>query len=199
MRHHTRAFAAFAATALAAALAAGCSSGDSGRSSTSSTAAGGASPTTGGTRVPAVADLPGQALGFAAPPATVTAKSLPPGKVLVTDKGFTLYLFEKDTSNKSTCTGSCATAWPPLLTNGKPTAGDGVQSKLLSTTKRGGNTTQVTYNNHPLYRFSGDTKPGQTNGQGLAAFGAKWFVLGTDGKKIEKTSSPSPSKTSGGY
>ena len=46
---------------------------------------------------------------------------------------------------------------------------------------------QVTYNGHPLYRFAADTSPGNVRGQGLTAFGAKWYVLGTDGKQITKS------------
>jgi hypothetical protein len=53
----------------------------------------------------------------------------------------------------------------------------------------------VTYHGHPLYTFADDTKAGQTNGQGIDAFGAKWYVLGTDGKQITKQSS----SQSGGY
>ncbi|MER5472556.1 hypothetical protein [Streptomyces sp. NPDC002685] len=127
--------------------------------------------------------------------ATVTTKSGPLGKILVNSKGHTLYLFQSDKTNKSTCNGDCAKAWPPLKASGKPTAGGGVNSKLLSTITRSDGSKQVTYNGHPLYTFADDTKAGQTNGQGLDAFGAKWYVLGTDGKAITKTS---PSQ-SGGY
>jgi predicted lipoprotein with Yx(FWY)xxD motif len=127
--------------------------------------------------------------------ATVSAKSGPLGKILVNSKGHTLYLFQSDKNNKSTCNGECAKAWPPLKTNGKPTAGGGVNAKLLSTITRSDGSKQVAYNGHPLYTFADDTKAGQTNGQGLDAFGAKWYVLGTDGKQITKA----PPSQSGGY
>jgi predicted lipoprotein with Yx(FWY)xxD motif len=42
----------------------------------------------------------------------------------------------------------------------------------------------VVYNRHPLYRFVADTKPGNTNGQGLTAFGARWFVVSPAGHQI---------------
>ncbi|MFE2530799.1 hypothetical protein [Streptomyces sp. NPDC059371] len=128
--------------------------------------------------------------------ATVSTKSVSLGKILVNSKGHTLYLFQSDKTNKSTCNGDCAKAWPPLKAHGKPTAGGGVNSKLLSTITRSDGSKQVTYKGHPLYTFADDTKAGQTNGQGLDAFGAKWYVLGTDGKAITKTSSSSPN---GGY
>jgi predicted lipoprotein with Yx(FWY)xxD motif len=44
----------------------------------------------------------------------------------------------------------------------------------------------VTYAGHPLYRFFGDTKRGQTNGEGLKDFGAAWYVLMPSGKKIDR-------------
>jgi len=107
------------------------------------------------------------------------------GKVLVTSKGFTLYYFQKDQkgSGKSTCGSACAQAWPPLTTNGKPKAGNGVKSALLGTIKRPDGTTQVTYAGSPLYTFVEDKKPGEDKGTGLTAFGAPWFPLHSNGKK----------------
>ena len=120
-------------------------------------------------------------------PATVKTRSVSLGKILVNGSSQTLYLFEKDKNGKSACPGTCATNWPPLLTKGKPKASGGVKVSLLGTTKRSDGTTQVTYNKHPLYRFKGDAnKVGATKGQDLNAFGAKWYVVGTNGKKIEK-------------
>jgi predicted lipoprotein with Yx(FWY)xxD motif len=57
---------------------------------------------------------------------------------------------------------------------------------LLSTSLRGDGTMQIVYNGHPLYYFSGDTKAGDTNGEGLTAFGAGWDVVNPAGDKIEK-------------
>ena len=110
------------------------------------------------------------------------------GSILVDSQGRTLYLFEKDRRGKSSCDGACATYWPPLLTNGKPAAGGGVKQALLGITRRAGGATQVTYAGHPLYRFTGDAKPGQTSGQNSHAFGADWYVVSSAGKKIEKAS-----------
>ena len=72
------------------------------------------------------------------------------GPILIDSRGRTLYLWQADTGAKSTCTGACASAWPPLVTTGKPTAGSGVRSSLLATAKRADGTEQVTYNGHPL-------------------------------------------------
>jgi predicted lipoprotein with Yx(FWY)xxD motif len=130
----------------------------------------------------------GVAAGAAGPsgPAKVGVRSTSLGKVLVNGKGVTLYLFEKDKHGKSACSGKCAAAWPPLLTKGKPTASGGASAAKLGTTRRSDGTTQVTYAGHPLYMFIMDkNKPGSTKGEGLDAFGAEWYVVGTNGKKIE--------------
>jgi predicted lipoprotein with Yx(FWY)xxD motif len=106
------------------------------------------------------------------------------GKILVDSKGRTLYLFKKDSGKKSRCYGDCAVNWPPLRVSRRPTAGGGVHASLLGTTTRSDRTRQVTYNGHPLYRFAGDTKPGDTNGQGLNAFGARWYVVSPSGSPL---------------
>ncbi|MFG1805108.1 hypothetical protein [Streptomyces sp. NPDC049040] len=175
MRHHVRA-AATAAIVLAA-TATACSGGSS---SPNSSGAGTASPSN-------VVEEAAKAA-----PATVTTKSVSLGKILVNDKNLTLYVFMKDKTSTSTCTGACAAAWPPLVVKTKPTGSGGVQSNLLSSSKRSGGAMQVTYKGHPLYRFAGDSKPGNTNGQGLNNFGAKWYVIGTDGKPITAGASSNP-------
>jgi predicted lipoprotein with Yx(FWY)xxD motif len=120
--------------------------------------------------------------------AKVRTRSTSLGTILVNGKGATLYLFKKDTNGRSACSGACAQAWPPLLTKGRPTASGGVSSSKLGTTRRSDGTRQVTYNRHPLYTFIMDRgKPGSTAGQGLNAFGAKWYVVGTNGNAIVKS------------
>ena len=107
------------------------------------------------------------------------------GKVLVDGQGRTLYLFEADNGTASTCTGACASSWPPLTTADAPIAGAGVSASKLGTARRSDGTTGVTYNGHPLYRFAGDSAPGQATGQGSDAFGAEWYVLSAAGNPIE--------------
>jgi predicted lipoprotein with Yx(FWY)xxD motif len=116
--------------------------------------------------------------------ATVQVRRTGLGRILVDSRGHTLYLFKKDTGTKSRCSGSCAVNWPPLLVSGKPTAGSGVNGSKLKTTRRSDGKTQVVYNRHPLYRFIADSKPGNTNGEGLTAFGARWFVVSPAGNQI---------------
>jgi predicted lipoprotein with Yx(FWY)xxD motif len=106
------------------------------------------------------------------------------GKILVDSQGRTVYLFEKDTGSKSTCSGACAAEWPPVTTTGKPSAGNGLTASMLGTTKRSDGTTQVTYNGHPLYRYAGDNKAGDANGQNLDFFGGEWYVLSPAGHEV---------------
>jgi predicted lipoprotein with Yx(FWY)xxD motif len=118
------------------------------------------------------------------------------GQVLVNSQGHTLYLFKADQGTKSACTGACAGAWPPLLVKGKPALGNGVNASLVGTATRPEGTTQLTYNGHPLYIFVKDQKAGETNGQGVSAFGAAWFALSPAGNQV--SAQPSSSGTSGG-
>lgn len=106
------------------------------------------------------------------------------GTFLVDGNGRTLYLFQKDKTSRSRCSGACAAAWPPLLTAVRPTGSGGVRKALLGTSKRADGTRQVTYKGHPLYLFSGDQKPGDTNGNGVKAFGARWYAVSTSGRRI---------------
>ena len=130
----------------------------------------------------------------AAPPATPSAAGMAAtvdlhnsslGPILVDAQGRTLYLFEADKNGKSACSGPCATAWPPLLSNGAPQAAMGASASLIGTTARGDGGSQVTYAGHPLYYFIGDKAPGDVTGEGINQFGAKWYVVGKDGKKID--------------
>jgi predicted lipoprotein with Yx(FWY)xxD motif len=106
------------------------------------------------------------------------------GRVLVNSRGRTLYLFGKDRNGKSACSGKCATFWPPLIAKGKPQVVGGAKASLLGTTKRADGRRQVTYNHHPLYTFVKDTQKSQTKGEGLSAFGAKWYAVSPAGAKV---------------
>ena len=160
---------ALVALAAAAVLAAGCGSDNNSGSGGNSSGSGGGGIYGGGG--------PTSTAGGASSVATVSAASTSLGMILVDGSGRTLYLFEKDQPNQSACAGACAAAWPVDQSSGTPTAGSGATASLLGTIKRSDNTTQVTYNKHPLYYYAGDSGPGQQSGQGIDAFGAKWFVV----------------------
>jgi predicted lipoprotein with Yx(FWY)xxD motif len=127
-------------------------------------------------------------------PATVGVANTGLGNVLVDSQGRTLYMFQKDSGTKSACFGACASAWPPLRDSAKPTVGSGANASLVGTAKRSDGKPQVTYNGHPVYLYTGDQKAGDTNGQGLTAFGGSWFALSSAGSQV----SGQPSSSSGG-
>jgi predicted lipoprotein with Yx(FWY)xxD motif len=111
------------------------------------------------------------------------------GSILADGEGMSLYVFMADTQDAGTsaCTDAeCTADWPPLVTDGDPVAGEGVDQTLLGTITRDDGTTQVTYNGWPLYHFSGDTAPGDTNGQGLEEFGGLWFLVSPEGEAIQQ-------------
>ena|SRR6266480_6065233 len=118
-------------------------------------------PTTGGNNSSAVIQT-----------ATVTVKGQSQ-TILTNAKGLTLYYFTPDSATQTACSGSCAQTWPPLFFagSGGPTSSTSLTGKLSVQMDANGN--QVEYNGHLLYTFSGDTAPGQTNGEGLLG---KWFV-----------------------
>ena len=103
------------------------------------------------------------------------------GDFLVDAKGMSLYLYTKDTPNTSVCYDKCATAWPPLLVEGAPTASQGVDGAKLGTTTRTDGTKQVTFNGWPLYYYIKDTKAGDVVGQGV---GTVWYLLNPAGEMI---------------
>jgi predicted lipoprotein with Yx(FWY)xxD motif len=107
------------------------------------------------------------------------------GSVLVDSRGRTLYLFEKDRNGVSSCNGSCAAYWPPLTSHGTPRAGKGLHQSLLGLGGARNGVRQVTYGGHPLYRFVGDRRAGETTGEGLRNFGATWYVLAATDRKVE--------------
>ena len=117
------------------------------------------------------------------------------GRIVVkSSNGHTLYLFGKDRNGKSACSGQCASFWPPLITSGKPRVTSGARAALIGTTRRTDGRLQVTYNHHPLYTFAKDTKAGQTNGEGVNAFGGVWDAVSPAGTKIVNA----PSQGGGG-
>ena len=125
----------------------------------------------------------------AAPPATVAVARSAKGEVLVDANGMTLYRFDKDKSGVSNCAGTCAQTWPPLLLDSgaaAPVTGNGVQGPL-SVVARSDGGRQVADAGHPLYRYAGDTKAGDTNGDGI---GGIWHLVTIGATSTPATSTP---------
>ncbi|HKC26534.1 MAG TPA: hypothetical protein VKB75_00855 [Jatrophihabitans sp.] len=175
--------------AITATLAAACasSSGSKGGGSSSSAQAGGGAPSSSG----------------AAAVATVETHSGAMGTFLTDSAGHTLYLFDADKGNSSACSGTCATYWPPLLTGSAPKATGSAAAAKLGMITRSDGTKQVTYGGHPLYTYAVDAAPGDTKGQGVNQFGAKWWLVASSGQAITPgssggSSSAAPSSSSAG-
>ena len=103
------------------------------------------------------------------------------GTIVVDGVGRTVYTSSSDGPETSTCYGACADTWLPLLVDGDPAGGIGIQVADVGTLTRRDGSEQVTYQGHPLYWYAGDDMPGQINGHGVELFGAEWFVLTPDG------------------
>jgi predicted lipoprotein with Yx(FWY)xxD motif len=142
------------------------------------------------------ADTSSQSRARAATGAQVALRKTTLGAVLVDSRGRTLYLFEKDTNAMSRLPAAGASYWPSLTSHGAPHAGKGVNQSILGLTATRNGVHQVTYAGHPLYTFVGDKQAGQTTGEGLNNFGARWYVVAANGKKVEPAA---PSTSGGGY
>jgi predicted lipoprotein with Yx(FWY)xxD motif len=105
------------------------------------------------------------------------------GSILFDSDQQAIYLFDKETSAASECYGDCATAWPPVLTDGEPQAGDGIDADLLGTTERDDGSIQVTYDGHPLYYYV-DDPPGQVLCHNVDEFGGLWLVVEPSGEPV---------------
>jgi predicted lipoprotein with Yx(FWY)xxD motif len=121
------------------------------------------------------------------------------GTILVDSKGDTLYAFAKDGNGTSVCDGECANDWPPLAAPASlPASLPGVTGEVGMTTREDG-TKQLTVAGHPLYRFEGDSAPGQTNGQGVVLNGGVWNVVSAAGAPIaDAKAGPATSAPAGG-
>jgi predicted lipoprotein with Yx(FWY)xxD motif len=118
-------------------------------------------------------------------------------QVLTASNGDTLYYLTKDTASNASCTGSCAGIWPPLLlASGQPSASSSLPDAF--SVVNGANGRQVEYDGHPLYTYSGDSGPDQSNGEGISGV---WFVATpTMTSATASSATPTPSVSApGGY
>jgi predicted lipoprotein with Yx(FWY)xxD motif len=105
------------------------------------------------------------------------------GRILANGRGLAVFYFDKEATRESECYGACARAWPPVLTNGKPRAGEGARSRLLGRTERRNGRSQVTYDGHPLYYYVDDS-PGRVLCHNVREFGGLWLVVRPDGSPV---------------
>src|ERR1700722_17103561 len=153
---------------VAALIAAGALIAACGSSSSSNSSSSGGGSSSGGSGTVKVAKISGY------------------GSALVTASGTSVYLLSTDPAGSSKCAGACAKTWMPVTVSGSPSAGSGVDSSKLSSFKRKDGTTQVLYDKHALYTFSGQ---GATSGEGQASNGGVWYLVSPSGAAIKKSSS----------
>ena len=121
------------------------------------------------------------------------------GTYLVGASGRALYLWAADSNGQSSCSGSCAQVWPPVVAKGTPVASGGAMAADLGTITRADGIKQVTYKGHPLYYFVSDSGPGTTKGQGSNSFGAKWWLVAPSGAAITAKGTSSGGTSEGGW
>jgi predicted lipoprotein with Yx(FWY)xxD motif len=178
MRHTSKRIYGGAALALLAIAVAGCGSSTS----------------------PTAATVPSATANSTTPSTTTTSGTViktvdtTKGTVLTDSSGYTMYWFAKDHGTTSACTGSCASAWPPVTVTGTPKAGVSLPGKL-GTISRGSGVMQLTYDGHPLYTYAGDSSPGAMTGNDINGYGGLWWAMTTTGATVASSSS---TKSSGG-
>ena len=166
-----------AAMAIAATLVTACGGGGS---SPSTPSVGAPAPVVTATPTPAGTPAPVSA-------STLKTAQINGAQAFVTATGLTVYIFDADLAapGTSVCNGACATNWPPVA----PPAGAALTTGF-ATIARADGTTQLTYSGRPLYRFIGDSAPGQGNGDGITAFGGLWHVSRPAGSSTGTSPSP---------
>jgi predicted lipoprotein with Yx(FWY)xxD motif len=123
-----------------------------------------------------------------------SAKKAKVGEVVVDAEGFTLYRFTAEAQGRPVCTGSCVSTWPPATVKD----GGGLPAHV-ATVKRGDGGLQLTYDGHPLYRYSGDQSTTDAKGEGV---GGQWYAVKAGGAKSGGsggTSTEDKSKGNYGY
>jgi predicted lipoprotein with Yx(FWY)xxD motif len=166
-RNHRWAAAGLIAAALTVTA---CGTGSSSAGSAGASGAYSAPAGSSGQSAAAPASAPGTAQTTALKTETTSA-----GTVLATSRGLTLYYFTEDKpgSGTSSCTGSCATTWPPLTAPAQAPAGVTLPGPLGVITRSGG-VRQVTVKGYPVYTYAGDRAPGQASGNGVEG---EWHVI----------------------
>ncbi len=133
--------------------------------------------------------------------ATVSVHKSDYGNVLVGPGGLVVYMYGPDRRSRSACYGTCARAWHPLLTKGRPLAGAGINANLLGTTNRRDGSVQVTYNGHPLYfdNQTGEThKAGAVGCQQFNVNGGIWLIMKPNGHPNTSKAKPHNGEGGGG-
>ncbi len=124
---------------------------------------------------------PAAAAPAAATPVAATIGASDLGEIMAGSNGLTLYGFTNDVDAASTCTGTCAEAWPPVIVDDSFSVAPSLDVGIFATTVRDDGSLQLVAGKWPLYFFAGDVVPGDITGQGS---GDVWFAVAPDGSLI---------------
>ena len=171
---------ATAAGAASALLLAACGSSTDNSANTGAAAPAASAPAETTTPAGSGTSSPTGGMGMVSTNMLMAKKMSGMGTVVSDSKGWTLYRYDKDQASPSMsmCTDDCAKTWMPVMADGSVQA-MGLQAKVGTVTRSDG-MKQVTLAGWPLYRYMGDTKAGEMNGQGKSG---AWYAVTPAGKK----------------
>jgi predicted lipoprotein with Yx(FWY)xxD motif len=132
-------------------------------------------------------------------PLLQSASAAPYQSVLAASSNDSLYLLSVEVGAVIKCGAGCTSVWLPLLVTSSTTKialGAGVKGKI-GFVARSSTMDQVTFNSYPVYTYTGDSGPGQSNGEGIVADGGTWYLLHA-GATTAATTSVAPSSGGGG-
>jgi predicted lipoprotein with Yx(FWY)xxD motif len=113
--------------------------------------------------------------GAASTPVVKTANSSL-GTIVVTNDGKTVYTLTSG-GQQVPCSSECRQVWPPVTVVAPLTKATGTGVQNVGTGAGG----EVTINGAPVYTYVGDTKAGDTKGEGIISFGGTWNVVKASG------------------
>jgi len=129
---------------------------------------------------------------------TIGTKAGSGGDYLVDGQGKSLYVFDKDPPQGSTCNDDCSRLWPPLTAavgDAVGVSGNAQSNRLGTPYVRLDGSRQVVYADRTLYYYQGDTQPGDTKGNNLNSFGGRWCLMSPSGFPMCKSGGSTPSST----
>jgi len=143
---------------------------------------------TGATNMPADPGVAGDQTGAAGSnPLTVATSEGIDGSYVTDSAGTSLYFLEGD-ADGSKCVDECAQTWPPFLVTGAlPSDTPGLDAAMVAVVTRPDGTTQVSYNGHPLYRYSADSGADSTSGHGVEDQWGHWYLITPAGEEVGET------------
>jgi len=109
------------------------------------------------------------------------------GPILTDADGFTAYTFELDTVDALACVDTCLDAWFPITVTTPDVEQIDASGTLATRYRDDLETYQLTWDESPLYTFSGDSQAGDINGHEV---GNVWFAVPIDSSVSQSADQP---------